>query len=315
MYYDRRIPTKLLSLIAHGGPLAWLVEYARSDEGRAGGLHIQLRRDERNRKHGCIHVYLGRTSPLQIEGRHDDDVQLAADATYQDLCPELFGRMSVSELGARAADLEAHLELCRDEVAPSGFLEGEGAVHAGLMRRYGLDWSGDDPLLAVDSEARIGFGSRAEASAFYDANRRSLELPDRERMPMKLDTVGLLDDGRVALVELKDEGGDLERALVQIAAQTLAFRQLTAQPDYDLAEVLVGLATQKSEVGLIRRAAPQARADELVPVVAAPGDGGDWVVEWRQALSRVTRPVADVLVELRLFRLSTAGEILEEAVI
>lgn len=83
MYYDRRLPTDLLSLLAEGSPLSWMVGHVRSDWGQDNLAHLQFRRANGNRAKGGIQLYLGRTSPLEVVGKTTGHVELAADPFYR----------------------------------------------------------------------------------------------------------------------------------------------------------------------------------------------------------------------------------------
>ncbi len=78
MYYDRRIDASLLAQIAAGGPLHWLIDFVRDDE----VARLDFRKALGARSHGSIQVYMGRTSPLEMQWRTGEQVKLVADAEY-----------------------------------------------------------------------------------------------------------------------------------------------------------------------------------------------------------------------------------------
>lgn len=313
MYYDRRLPDPLLALALDGGPLGWLAAHVNATQPDSG-LHIQFRRDRGNRKHGGIQVYAGRTCLLEIRGRSENRVEFVAANTYALLAPDLFGRaidsIALQELTRRLKD---HLAKAEAE-APRMFLDGEAVAHAGLMRRYGPGHVVGDPFIAADSEARVGFDSDPERKAFDERTRETLGLRAVEDLPKKLDAIGVWAGAKVALVELKAPGGDLVRAVTQVAAHAVVFRHLTAQPDYSLRDVLIGLMEQKQRVGLLPNGPlPDPGIDfGLVPVVAAPDTRDDWLDHWRHEIAAVNPSVSALVPSLRFWRLSAAGHILDD---
>ena len=87
--------------------------------------------------------------------------------------------------------------------------------------------------MLVDSEVRVGF--RGAGGRSGTALRTEHELSLRRAValgsgsvPRKLDAIGVLDTGEVALVEVKTRGGDIRRALQQAAAHVFTFRALVA---------------------------------------------------------------------------------------
>ena len=85
-----------------------------------------------------------------------------------------------------------------------------------LLWRYGHSWRADDPLVLLDSEAQIGFSSRLRRGTADAAIRRRLQLRDSESIPRKLDALGVLPTGNLAVVEVKDTG---ETSCVRLTRQ------------------------------------------------------------------------------------------------
>lgn len=309
MYYDRRIPQNLLDLLS--GPLAWMVDWLRTEEAAAAHARLDFRRARGTRKHGGLQVYLGRTSPLEVLGSARGHHKLTTHKTYKALTPALFNRtFAADDLAANEDLMRQHLETVAATADPS-FLTSEARPHGGLMRLYGLRHEDGLPLLAVDSEVRLGFDNQAASNAFRDTVRGRLGAG--ERIPSKLDALGVLPDGQPALVEVKKLGGDIHSACYQLATYTMFFEALHGS-GHDLADVTSGMVTQKQSVGLIPPAAPPpVLSTRPVPIIAAPDHRSDWLEKWRDAtVARLN--YGDLLTDLRFWRLSEDGEILEQAV-
>ena len=222
MYYDRSLDPKLAATLMPGGPLTWLMEHVRSAEGRDLHAHLQFRRNRRERRHSGIQLYWGR-SPLEFLLQRGGEVKLTADDTYREGSENLFShRIPVPELPGLEQELRNHLQLAKrrltePEPRRQAFLRGEAICHAGLMRRYGHGWREGDPILLVDSELQIGFDDTSEKEAFNAELRRRLGLSRSRPLPTKLDALGVLPTGDVALVEVKKARGDISQALLQAA--------------------------------------------------------------------------------------------------
>src|SRR5262245_35051954 len=109
--YDRQLPPPLLRLLEDHAALGWLPAFVHSDLGARLRAHVQLRRNERERKHGGIQVYFGRTSPLEIIGRTRDQVTFWADDAYRSLSPQLFEEPVETRVLAHRRDrIERHLK-------------------------------------------------------------------------------------------------------------------------------------------------------------------------------------------------------------
>ena len=321
MYYDRRLPAALLDLIKPRAPLAWLVAWVRFPAAAALHARIDWRRADGDRRHGGIQVYFGRTSPLEVVGRPRNHVEFQADKRYRGQSPHLFGRRwSAAGLTAIRADLEAHLARC-GSIARSSFVQGEAISHAGMMRRYGLHHRQGDPLVAVDSEVRVGFRgipgqpkkTGTEVREEHEARLlRALQVPLVGGTPRKLDTLGIHRSGDLALVEVKDEHGDLQRAVVQVAAHIFTFRALINQSTYNLPAVINKMVQQKVDAGLLPGTVPSLECTHIVPVVAAPDQRRGWDDIWRRETARVRKTLGPLLGGLQFWKLSDVGEVLEE---
>lgn len=322
MYYDRSIDARLARTIVPGGPLSWLMDHVRSRQGRHRHAHVQFRRDRNGRRRGSIQLYWGRTSPLEFRLRGDGRVKLHADATYRRLSEQLFSEpIVIDRLRARHHDFLAHLErawslLANPRDRRRAFVTNEAACHAGLMRRYGHDWRSGDPLLLFDSEARVGFSAQGRITgserrrADDPQTRKQLLLDASVPMPTKLDALGILPSGDLALVEVKDAEGDIDRAIVQAAVHVVRYSRLML--DGQLRQTLQTMIDQKAATGVIPRACPRpAQAPRIVPCVAAPDDSGDWPASWRRAFGKCGGKLRTVLANLLFIRIDADGRILE----
>ena len=316
MYYDRRIHDRLAHTLRPGEPLAWLMDHVRSAEGRARHAHIQFRRDDGNRPRGAVQLYWGRTSPLEFKLLANGRIKLHADNTYGALSDRLFSEpVAIDLLAARENDFRAHLERASrllDESPPRrcALVRGEAACHAGLMRRYGHRWRSGDPLVAIDSEAQIGFDSVHQRRDVDAEIRTQLRLLDAESIPTKLDALGILPTGDIALVEVKDAAGSIDRALVQAAAHVLRYSRLLAEGG--LARTLGAMIDQKAAATVIPLECPRPTATpRLVPCIAAPDESPDWPARWHRALRDRTPQLRAALADPAFIRLSEHGRILE----
>ncbi len=122
-------------------------------------------------------------------------------------------------------------------------MTGEAVYHTRMMRRYGHDWRTGDPFVLIDSEARIGYDSCDQRDADEAETRDQLRFDDAVEMPTKLDALGILPSGDLALVEVKDADGDIDRALEQAAAHAVRYARLM---DGRLHETLQEMVDQKA---------------------------------------------------------------------
>lgn len=321
MYYDRTLTADLLDLLRPGQPLAHLTGFVSSQPGRNVHAHLEFRREDSGRRYGGIHLYFGRTAPLEVLGRHRDQVKLAGHESYCDLSPSLLGvLMSRGTLASRQPDVVRHLAEAVGSVNPT-FIQGEAVSHAGMMYRYGQSGRPGDPFVAVDSEIRVGFraagghnGTHWRAD-YTTTLRTDLGLTRRRDTPEKHDAIGFLPAGEIALVEVKDKKGDINRAVVQAAAFVHRMNHLDSLAGNDLRTMLAKMVEQKAEVGLLPAGTTVSSASDgtaFVPVVAAPDDNPDWDARWRQRSDELRQRLGHLLHGLRFWRLSATGEILDD---
>lgn len=313
LYYDRRLPPDLLALLLPGGPLAWLVEYVRSHD----NSRIEFRANRGGPGESCFQLYSGRGSLAKICWRAGGRVAVAADEAYQGLAPGAFG-------AARApADLESvlrpYLAECAESMDPA-FAKGEGAIQNDLMRRYGLFYGTGSLILAVDSEVRVGF-DRDET--YVNGTEHGLaftrELQEQLGDPSqgghnKLDTLGILPSGELALIEIKDQDGDIRKAARQLAANLYTLHALREQDPDGFKTAVHGLVDQKIACGLIPDTLPIPRLSkpEMVAVIAAPDRSSDWKRAWERQVGNVLKNVPGVNYGVRFWLLSPQGEVVDE---
>ena len=316
MYYDRTIDDPLKRTLDPGGSLAWLMDHVRSGEGGNRYAHLQFRRARGSRRRGSVQLYWGRTSPLEFRLLGDGQVKLHAHATYGELSEPLFSEpLPIDRLGALRDEFRAHLERAWRVLGDSSgrrraFVSGEAVCHAGLMRRYGHDWRSDEPLVAIDSEARIGFCARGRREALDADIRTQLRLADAEPTPTKLDALGILPSGDIALIEIKDAGGSIHRAIVQAAVHLLRHRRLLDETR--LPDALRAMIDQKTATNVIPPGCTRpAEKPRIVPCVAAPDTSPDWPARWRRAFNDCGPELRAILGDLVFIRLDRHGRILE----
>ena len=317
MYYDRHVDLNLIATLHPGGALRWLVSYVNSLEGQSRHAHLQFRRDRSgNRRRGSIKLYWGRTSPLEFQLRAGNRVRFAAAKTYSSQSSALFSHtVHISELAGLESELRRHLDRAdaplRDSKRRSSFLNGEAICHAGLMRRYGHEWRKGDPFVMVDAEVRVGYANIPERKAARQRMRQEFGLGPS--VPTKLDALGVLPTGNIALVEVKPDNSEKSNleAAVQAATHAAIFARLAAAGL--LRDTVQALRDQKRTVGLIPEDAPAVRdRPEIVPWIAAPDRGGsDWKRRVRERLARVDDRVKSRLSDVSLARLSRMGQVLE----
>ena len=310
MYYDRRIDDELACAQTPGEPLAWLMDHVRSPEGRTRHAHIQFRRDRRNRPRGSIQLYWGRTSPLEVRLRRDGRVRLHADKAYREGNEKLFAEpVPIIRLGMIEEELHVHLRRARDVLSDprrQAFLRHEAVCHAGLMWRYGHDWQPTDPILVVDSEAQVGFARRNVRDTVDSEIRRLLDLSRSTSIPRKLDALGVLSAGDLALVEVKGATGNVERAVIQVAVHLARFARLMAGGC--LRETVQEIIDQKVATGVIPRGCVRLRKrPRVVPCVAAPDTSPDWPANWIKVIDACSPSLVARLSGLRLIRLRDDG--------
>lgn len=315
MYYDRSLPDEYVELLRNNSFFLRLIELVRSPWGSDSLAHIEFRRSNGIRR-GAVKVYLGRSSVLEIRAKADGTFGLQADARYEPVAANLFGRsFDSASLENLTTAVEEYLFKVRGHVGAQ-FTEGEGRVHAGFVRRYGLNHRADDPFVAVDKEIRVGFSAKTETAAFESGIRHRFGEVHRE-----LDSLGILARGDIALIELKKEKESIETGAMQAATHVLTFQTLLAAQQqtnaaFDLAATINVLLEQKVLVDLLPEHACRGRPHaQLVPVIAAPDRRTDWQTVWTAELQPVRVRHGDLLSDLRLWRLSDDGEVVEEAIV
>ena len=296
IYYDRHVDPTLAATLLPGGALRWLVCYLNSLEGQSRHAHLHFRRDRSSgRRRGSIKLYWGRTSPLEFQLRTGNRVRLAAAKTYSSQSSALFSRIiPISELAGLEAELRTHLSRAavplRDNGRRGAFLNGEATCHAGLMRRYGQEWQEGDPFVMIDAEIRVGYADSSERKAVRERIRQELGLG--ESVPTKLDALGVLPTGDIALIEVKPNNSEkyIQEAAMQAATHVAIFSRLRLEGT--LRDSIQALQDQKRAVGLIPGEAPTVRErPEIVPWIAAADDTGlDWEARGRERLARVDAP-------------------------
>ena len=317
MYYDRHIDEALASTIRPGAALSWLIGHVRSAQGRTRHAHLQFRRDRNGRPQGSIQLYWGRTSPLEFRLRRGGRVRLTAARVYRNASKALFSHaIPLERLGALEGELRAHLRSVGELLANDApqrrraFVRHEAVCHAGLVRRYGHSWRAGDPMVVIDSEARIGFRSPERRTADDTAIRQRLHLRHSESIPRKLDALGVLPTGDLALLEIKGTRGSIERAVIQAAVHTVRFSRLMAGGN--LRNVIQAMIEQKTAAGLIPPGCPGlGETPRIVPCIAAPHPSCNWPARWRASVDACGAELAGVLPELMLVRLHPDGCILE----
>lgn len=315
MYYDRHIDDALADTLKPGGALAWLRGHVDSPEGQRHHAHLQFRRAKGGRERGSIQLYWGRTSPLEFQSRRDGRVRLQAHRTYHDAHPELFSSaMTLDTLEALEPALRDHLSaasaiLLGPEARRQAFLKGEATCHAGMMRRYGHGWRTEDPLVALDAEARVGFDSRDAQKRDDEALTRQLGLRGDEALPKKLDTIGVSPEGDLVLVEVKDAKGDISRAVTQAAAHVARFSRLL---EGGLRARAQRMLDQKRRVGLLPSGCPDVSSTaRVIPWVAAPDTDPDWATRWSRDTLALRARLGALVEDLRWVRLTEHGDVLE----
>lgn len=319
MYYDRRIDEELLATLLPGGPLSWLMEHVHSSEGSKCHAHLEFRRTRNgDRKRGSVQLYWGRTSPLEFRLKSASRVWIHAGKFYRPTGSHLFDReIPISCLSMLECDLRVYLQKVKAQLANSNhrhqsLVAGEAICHAGLVRRYGHGWRSGDPLVVVDSEVQIGFFNNALRKTANDELRQLLGLSASESLPQKLDSLGVLSSGDLALVEIKDESDGIERAAVQVAAHMARYSKLTM--DERLNDTVQGLLEQKRTAGVIPKECQSlVTTRRIVPWIAAPDNSPEWPANWIRAIHRCSGNLAPLLTDLKLIRLSSCGAILNEA--
>ena len=160
--------------------------------------------------------------------------------------------------------------------------------------------------MAVDSEAQVGFARRDVRDTADAEIRRLLELSRSMSIPRKLDALGVLSTGDMALVEVKDATGDIERAVIQVAVHLARFATLMAEGR--LRETVQQMIDQKVATGVIPRGCVRLRErPRIVPCIAAPDTSPDWPASWIKIIDNCSLNLVARLSGLRLIRLRDDG--------
>lgn len=313
IYYDRRLPPDLLALLLPGGPLAWLVEYVRSHD----NSRIEFRANKNKPGTACLQIYCGRGSAAQVFRRADGNVTLKAHKEYRAISPELFDR-PYDPAGLQPL-LQRHLIASSGSMKP-GYAGGEGAIQNALMHRYSLIYKQSDRFLAVDSEVRVGFDSDATyAKGSLHRSALTKEIQTKLGDPAmssrnKLDTLGILPTGELAVIEIKDRKGDIRKAAQQLATHLYTLHTLRAQDPDGFKTAVHGLVDQKIACRLLPSHPPVPRLSkpETVAVIAAPDPRPNWKSEWEKRVGNVLKNVPGVHYGVRFWLLSPQGEVLDE---
>ena len=316
MYYDRHIDPELANVLMPGGPLTWLMEHVRSSEGRARHAHLEFRRNRDDRPRGSIQLYWGRTSPLEFWLQRGGKIRLEADEAYHQGSKELFSKpIPISQLHGLEVQLRDHLRRAAERLAEpqrrrQAFISGEAIFHAGLLRRYGHGWQSGDPILLLDSEAQIGFSNACERAVSKAELQEQLGLSRSASLPTKLDAIGVVPGGDLALIEVKDEGGNIKHAVGQIVVHMARFSRLLAEGS--LEEALRAMLEQKRATDVLPKGSATIRqGPRLIPWIAAPDQASDWPSAWERAVSSHGANFKPYLPELTLVRLDHRGHILK----
>ena len=87
----------------------------------------------------------------------------------------------------------------------------------------------------------------------------------------------------MALVEVKDAGGSIDRAIIQAAGHMVRFSRLLALGS--LRDTIQAMINQKTAAGVIPRGCPRLDdVPQIVPCIAAPVASSCWPAPWRQAI-------------------------------
>lgn len=317
MYYDRTLPTEVIDALKEGGSLAWLSKRLKEEPGLGPLAHVEFRKDRRAERHGCVTLYLGRTTPIRFRYRGNGLYDLDAHAKYKKLSPMVFrGTMNEADFEEIRPHFEKHMTKVADAFGhdvSAAFIEKEAIVHAGLVRRYGHRHKEGDPFTAIDTEIVFEFPSASTKDHFEAKMATIVKLPPGVELPRELDVLGILANGDIGIVEIKEkdkEGKlDLAGAVGQVAAHVYRFREHARLRSAKPIDVITQMRAQKVAAGFlpahVESIAPHAT---FVPIVAAPDTREDWKDHWLRETEEARRNNADLLTGLRFWRLSGEGE-------
>jgi len=303
MYYDRALHPDFLHTLSASATFAALRERTHGAWGQPNLAHLDLRNSRTGPARGSVKLYTGGTAVLELLGHGSGRIKLRAHATYT--AGEDFPTRALrpAELDERIPWLLGYLDRAATRIQPH-YLAGEYRAHAGLVRRYSSEVG---PVLPVDKETKVGFDTRRDTQAFASELKARFGKVHRE-----LDLLGVLADGRIALIELKKESEPLRVAAVQVATHVHTFRRLARQHGATaLPRVVDAVVAQKRTLGLLPPAPTRSARTVVVPVIAAPDQRADWQTRWRSAVHATRLHHRDLLDGLQLWRLSDDGHILD----
>lgn len=300
-YFNRAAPWPLLALL--DGPLAWLRAEVAGAWGVQWRAHLQTRANAD--LPGRLQLYVGSESPLYVDYKKRGFVcGVGKGASRQP--PDWFGQLlTAAQLAAREAELRAWLAQATASLNPD-FFDNEARVHSGLARRYGQGWQPGDPVMVLDTEATIGFrpgpaGSGTDEKKLMQAALSAQGIP----WAKQLDALGLLPDGRLALIEVKAGPEGITAAAGQLACYLELFAAALAAGDLSVSALAAWLA-QKQRAGLLPTGPTVSTAALThVPVIAAPDRPDQWAARWTRALGRWSLP------GLQLWRQDGEGRVVE----
>jgi hypothetical protein len=310
MNYDRRLHRELLALFLPGGPFAWLPELVRSAAGDAQALDLQLRGYKANR---AVQLYAGRGSLLEIQLRTSDDGPewlLHADETYAKHDRGLFELWrSLEDLDGVKRRLQSYLAAVAAKVGD----DGEGLLQTRLSRLHGLCGGPQSPVRIIDREAEVSYNDEAERTRIKGQFTEQLGRSWTGKFARKIDAIGVLPDGRPALIELKLAGDAdaLRSAAEQLAAYVFQFRMLEKQWTGWATLGLLAIVQQKAALGLLPNAPVTVLKESPRRVIAAIDDRAVWKQRWAEAISPIQKKANGLLDDLELWRLDQAGTIVE----
>jgi len=322
MYFDRTVPSELSSLL--NGPLAWLRADVLGSWGQETSAHIQFRKNS-SMPGGWLQLYTSNESPLGVQclqGRKSGGGRFRCFSLQGDSRPAppkvvraRWPRRGISQPGERldSSGLQRHSEQLRAYVHEAAHsnpsFDIEGRLTASIARGHGHHRGPEGPFVVLDTESRVGFSNVAERRAFMARLKREGLAHHQE-----LDVLALLPDGRLLLVEVKVHPRDLQLAARQAATYQCQFAAVREAGALSPACIQAWMNAKTSAGLLPGGSIPTPSAAPPVPAIALPDSDSDWVARWREAVAPVRRDHPAELADLRFYRLSPAGDVLDEVV-
>lgn len=279
--FDRRAPASLVKSLADGGPFHGLVERVRNSKS-SESLDLQLRANPNHRDEGSATLYVGLTKALDLRVNSSGNFCIDPQTRFGDgERPAEQGWTTwqpLDKLGPKSAAVMEWVESVIDN-RPTAKVDHEGAVQAALTAAEGQSFC------VIDREAMPAFRDQATKDEVRSELRQRMVDPVLARIGdpekpwtrrtvsfgTKLDAIGLDDQGRVLIIEVKpgSETGPLGWTPLQVAVYLALFRMWSeADPDEAL-EVLQGMLDQRRQLGLLGSGEWSVRSPlELIPVVA-----------------------------------------------